>query len=261
MTGPAANRATAEGSSATNGARRARKVRNRRATMNRTERSSMRVWMWPFWFCSSIELARPPVRCMARPGGGWVVANVARSPTTVSSATLLAGRRRDLQLDERPAGPPVGRHPLVHHGGHPGNGPHGQLGAVDGGVVGRGELGAGRGGHEGRAHRGCRIERGGQGLGPHAGLGGRQELGVAALLHAGERGEGDGEDHGHHDPTGDDQPAEAYGEPSEGGEQAGIPPGIEGWTPATATDWSAPADRASPGCLRPPVRAGPLSPA
>ena len=56
--------------------------------MNRTERSSMRVWMWPFWFCSSIELARPPVRCMLRPGGGCVVANVARSATTAWSATF-----------------------------------------------------------------------------------------------------------------------------------------------------------------------------
>ena len=49
MIGPAATRATAEGRRAMNGASRARKVRSRRARMNRTESSSTRVWMWPFW--------------------------------------------------------------------------------------------------------------------------------------------------------------------------------------------------------------------
>ena len=223
MIGPAANRATAEGSRATNGARRARKVRKRRATMNRTESSSVSVWMWPFWFCSSVAAGHAPGQVHGQAGRCVRhVAKVDRSAATISVAALFPPRSRDLHLDERPAGPPVGRHPLVEHGGHPGHRAHGQLGPIDGGVVGRGEL-AGRGrGHEGGAHRGRRAERRGQGLGPDAGLAGGKELGVAALLHAGERGQGDTEDHGRHDPTGDDQPAKPYGEPSEGGEQADL---------------------------------------
>ena len=69
MIGPAATRATAEGSRATNGASRARKVRNSRATMNRTESSSVRVWMWPFWFCSSTDAGQPAGQVHGQAGG------------------------------------------------------------------------------------------------------------------------------------------------------------------------------------------------
>ena len=67
-------------------------------------------------------------------------------------------------------------------------------------------------------------ERCGQLGRPHARGGGRQEVGVAVLLDAAQRGERRDQDEGGHDPAGDDQPAEAHGEPSEGGKQAVILP-------------------------------------
>ena len=64
--------------------------------MNRTDRISVRVWMWPFWFCSSAEVATPPVRCMLSPGGAPDSAKVDRSAvTTLAMAASLpdVGRR------------------------------------------------------------------------------------------------------------------------------------------------------------------------
>ena len=90
MIGPAAMRATADGSRAMTGASAARKVRKRRATMNSTDSSSTRLWMWPFWFCTSTEAANPPVRCMTRPGGAPEVANVDRSAATAWSEALFS---------------------------------------------------------------------------------------------------------------------------------------------------------------------------
>ena len=92
MIGPAAMRATAEGRRATNGARRARKVRNSSATMNSTESTSVRVWVRPFWFCSSTERASDPVRCMPRPGADdpAVVKIDRRSATTPALSRPLA---------------------------------------------------------------------------------------------------------------------------------------------------------------------------
>jgi hypothetical protein len=89
MIGPEAISATAEGRRATRGARRARKVKNSRATMNRTERSSISVWVLPFWFCWSTDSASPPVRCMDRPGGAPDEANADRSSDTSGMATLF----------------------------------------------------------------------------------------------------------------------------------------------------------------------------
>jgi hypothetical protein len=89
MTGPEAMRATAEGRSATKGARRARKVKKSSATMNRTERISISVWVLPLEFCSSTDSANPPVRCMARSGGAPEVANADRSSDTTGAASLF----------------------------------------------------------------------------------------------------------------------------------------------------------------------------
>ena len=82
MTGPAAIRATAEGSSATRGASRDRKVRNSRAMMNSTDSTSVSVWVCPFWFCWSTDWATPPVRWRARPGGAPAVAMADRRSAT-----------------------------------------------------------------------------------------------------------------------------------------------------------------------------------
>ena len=147
----------------------------------------------------------------------------------------LGRGRRELDFDEGPPGLPVGRRPLIEDGGHPRGGPHGQLDPVDGGVVGRRQCPARGGGHQRRGPQRLRLERGGQVLGPDTGFGGRKELGVAALLDAGERGKGHGQDHRDDDPTGDDQPAKPYRGPSQGGEQAEIPPGLEDWTPEAQT--------------------------
>src|SRR5664280_1912279 len=88
MIGPAANRATAEGRRATRGASRARKVSSSKSTMNTNDRSSVSIWMWLVWFCSSTDWATEPVRCMATPGCEPDDVNAERSSSTVRVVTL-----------------------------------------------------------------------------------------------------------------------------------------------------------------------------
>jgi hypothetical protein len=88
MTGSTAIRATAEGSRATIGANRARKMRNRRRTMNSTESSSVSVWVLACCARWSMAWAAGPVRWMARPGG---TPEEATAPRTAAMVRVASG--------------------------------------------------------------------------------------------------------------------------------------------------------------------------
>ena len=179
------------------GASRARKVRKSRARMNSTDSSSVRVWMWPFWFCWSTD--RPARRSDAWPGRAvdrrWRTSTAGRS--TTCRRPCAVGGPGEFDLDQRPVGPgrwptPPGRARRSPAGSRP----HGLLDPVDGGVVGRGQGAR----PDGRPPRWCPWWSATEGRGQPAactlGAVDGRNCGVAVLLDAGQRGEAHGQDHG-----------------------------------------------------------------
>ncbi len=189
--------------------------------MKSTERSSVTVWMWFDWFCSSTFSREAPGEVHAQPGGRVDVLE-RRTQVIDRFDRVLAGRRRETEGHHRGDRLAVGGEALVGHARHPRDRPHGALDAVDRGEIGRGERL--RGGRDERGVPGgprpeWRRERGG----PHARCGRGEERGVGALLDAGQGRQGDAQDDRHQHPARDDRPSEPYAEPSEGGEQGGPP--------------------------------------
>ena len=150
MSGSAAMRATPEGSRATNGASRARKVRSSRTRMNRTDRISVSVWVFDCWVCWSTARPRRPVRCTASPAGAPEVVKRGTDVGHRVGGRLVGRPRGHVERDHGLAGPSVGDTPwsltAITRGTE-----RSLLDPVERGVVGRrsGRRDVG-GGHQGR---------------------------------------------------------------------------------------------------------------
>ena len=193
--------------------------------MKRTDRISVSVWVLDCWVCWSTAWAASPVRWIGQ--ARWGIRR-RRSPggcsATVAHGLGTGRRRRDVEGDHGLSGPPVGRHPLVLDGGHPGDAGHGVLGPVDGGVIGRGQAAPRRWRPPGRRLRRRRRT----GTAPPAVAActlGWSPAGTASCCSSRRSrwtGRPDHQGDGADDPGHDDHPAEADGEASQGGEEEAV---------------------------------------